>query len=65
MKMGGMEMRKQKLLKQRLTGLLMLGLCVVVIMLAANGTSYIEKDVSALFILFPAAVYMLLGGEMG
>ena len=58
-------MKKQKLLKQRLKGLLMLALCGVVIMLASSGTSYVEKDVSALFILFPAAVYMLLGGEMG
>lgn len=55
---------KRKLRTQRLLGLVFLAISVFVIVMAAAGTSFIEKDCTAVFITAPLGFWLCLSRKV-
>ena len=51
---------KQKIIKQRIYGLLMLAICILIIIRAAHGTTSEECDNTAVLLFFPIGMSLLL-----
>ena len=58
------KIRKRSLIKQKLTGVAILGLCIIIVCLASKGNTPMEKDAGAILFLAPLGIYMICTREI-
>ena len=56
--------KKKLLLRQRMIGLAMFGLCIMAIFLASKGRTPEEKDIGIVLFLIPLSLYMVFTREI-
>lgn len=58
------ECRRKKLIRQKLIGVCLLVLCALCVAVAMNGDTPEERDCTAVFIVAPMAVWLILSDNV-
>ena len=53
------QLRRRKLLEQKLYGMLMIAMSIVVLCIASHGKTFMDRDATAVLIFAPLGFYLL------